>query len=85
MWMLTGAAVGWVAYSYLGLNEARGLVVSIVIGAVGGIIGGKLIAPLFSSPAAATGEASLATVLFAAGVAVAALAAGNLVHKRWGI
>lgn len=85
MWMLTGAGLGWLAYSYLGLNAERGLMVSMIIGAVGGVIGGEMIAPLFSAPAAAADEANLATVFFAAAVAAGALAAGNLVHRRWGV
>ena len=85
MWMLTGAVLGWAAYSYLSLNEERGLVISIIIGAAGGLIGGKVMAPMFSAPAAVAGEFSVATVFFAAGIAAAALAAGNLVEKRWGV
>lgn len=75
-------------YAYLDLNRERGLIVSIVIGAIGGVIGGKLIAPMFTSPAAAAaaqGEVSMATVIFAGVAAAAALAAGNVVHKRWGV
>jgi uncharacterized membrane protein YeaQ/YmgE (transglycosylase-associated protein family) len=85
MWVLTGAALGWVGYAFLGLNRDRGLVISIIIGTVGGVLGGKVLAPLFSAPAAAAGEANLATVLFAAAVATAALIAGNLLHRRWGV
>ena len=87
-WMLAGAALGWITFSYLSLNEERGLIASIVLGAIGGVIGGKLIAPMFTSPAtaaAAQGELSIATVFFAGAVAAAALAAGNVVHKRWGV
>lgn len=85
-WMLAGAVLGWIAYSYLRLNEERGLVVSIIIGAVGGVIGGQLIAPIFTSASTAApgqGELTIATVFFAGAAAAAALAAGNLVHKRW--
>ena len=35
VWMLSGAIVGWLGYSVLGFNEARGKMVSIVIGAIG--------------------------------------------------
>jgi uncharacterized membrane protein YeaQ/YmgE (transglycosylase-associated protein family) len=80
VWMLTGAALGWLAYSHLGLNQDRGLATSIIIGAVGGVIGGRLVAPMF-----APGELSIATVLLAGAVAAAVLAASNAVHKRWGV
>lgn len=84
VWMLTGAALGWVGYSYLALNQDRGIATSIIIGVVGGVIGGRLLAPMFSTPAA-PGEFSIATVLLAAAAAAGALAASNLVHKRWGV
>lgn len=84
LWMLAGAALGWIGYSVLGLNEARGKMVSIVIGAFGGIVGGKMLAPVFTT-IAPTGEFSMPALLFAACVAAAFLAIGNLVHNRWGV
>jgi uncharacterized membrane protein YeaQ/YmgE (transglycosylase-associated protein family) len=46
MWMLTGSLLGWIAYSYLNFNEERGIMVSLVVGALGGLIGGNVIAPM---------------------------------------
>jgi len=68
VWLLTGGVVGWAGYSFLGFNEERGMKVSIVIGAAGALVGGKMIAPMF-----------------AAAVAAAFLALGNLLHQRWGV
>ena len=48
MWILAGGILGWVGYSYMGFNEGRGMVVSSVIGAIGGVVGGKMIAPMLS-------------------------------------
>jgi uncharacterized membrane protein YeaQ/YmgE (transglycosylase-associated protein family) len=84
LWMLSGAIVGWLGYSVLGFNEARGKMVSIVIGAIGGIVGGNLVAPMFTA-AAAPGDISFLALIFAAAVAAAFLAIGNLVHNRWGV
>jgi uncharacterized membrane protein YeaQ/YmgE (transglycosylase-associated protein family) len=84
IWMLAGAALGWLAYSVLGLNEARGRMVSIAIGAIGGIVGGKVVAPVFVT-IAATGEFSMPALLIAATVAATLLAIGNLVHNLWGV
>lgn len=85
MWMLTGSILGRVGYSYLNFNEERGMPVSIIIGALGGFIGGKMIAPMFSAAALAPGDFSAPALFFAAAVAAAFLAAGNLVYKRWGV
>ena len=85
MWMATGAVLGWVGCSYLGYNEERGTVISLIIGAMGGFMGGKMIAPLFATAAAVPGEFSASALFFAAGAAAAFLALGNLVYKRWGV
>lgn len=85
VWMLAGGMLGWIGYSFLGFNEGRTLMVSIVIGAVGGVVGGKMIAPMFGAAAAAAGGFSVMTLFFAAAVAAAFLAVGSLVHQRWGV
>jgi uncharacterized membrane protein YeaQ/YmgE (transglycosylase-associated protein family) len=84
IWMLAGAILGWVGYSFLGFNEARGKLVSIIIGAVGGFFGGQMVAPMFTA-AAVPSDFSLSALFFAAAVAAAFLALGNLVHNRWGV
>jgi uncharacterized membrane protein YeaQ/YmgE (transglycosylase-associated protein family) len=85
VWMLAGGTLGWAACSYLGFNEERGMIVSIIIGALGGLAGGKLIAPMFTAAEAVPGDFSFSALLFAGAVAAAFLAVGNLVHDRWGV
>lgn len=85
VWMLSGAVVGWASYSYLRFNEARGRNVSMVIGAVGALIGGKMIAPLFLAAAAPPGVWSTPALIFAAAIAAVFLALGNMVYNRWGV
>ena len=84
LWIVAGALTGWVAFSVVGLNQARGPWVSALIGAVGGIIGGKAVAPVFVSLPPG-GELSMPVLMIAMLLAAAALAAGDLVHDRWGI
>ena len=85
MWLLAGGILGWAGYTYLHFNEERGAMVSIIIGAAGGMLGGKLIAPMFIADAAVPAAFSAPALFFAAAVAAAFLAAGNLVYKRWGV
>jgi hypothetical protein len=61
------------------------MIVSIIIGALGGLAGGKLIAPMFTAAEAVPGDFSFSALLFAGAVAAAFLAVGNLVHDRWGV
>lgn len=84
-WMLAGGLVGWAGYSFLHFNAGRGLMVSIVIGTVGGFFGGKVLAPVLTAAAAGPGELSASALLFAAAVAAAFVALGNLVYERWGV
>jgi len=49
MWILAGGALGWAAFTLLGINEQRRTIVSIIIGAIGGVIGGQMVAPMMSS------------------------------------
>jgi len=84
IWILGGAIVGWFGYSVLGFNEARGKMVSVVIGAIGGLVGGNLVAPMFTA-APAPGDFNFLAMVFAAAVAAAFVAIGNLVHNRWGV
>ena len=85
MWILAGGILGWAGYSILGFNRERGMVVSLVIGAVGGLLGGNAIAPIFAAAPAVTGDFSPSALFFAAGAAAALLAAGNLAYNRWGV
>jgi uncharacterized membrane protein len=84
IWMLSGAIVGRLGYSVMGLNDALAKRVSTVIGALAGVVGGSLVAPIFTA-AAAPGDFSFPALYFAAAMAAAALCVRNLVHNRWGV
>jgi uncharacterized membrane protein YeaQ/YmgE (transglycosylase-associated protein family) len=82
-WIVIGGLIGWAGYSYFHINEERGRNVSMILGAVGALIGAKAIAPMFVTPEAAAFTAPGA--VFAAATAAAILALGNLVSKRLGV
>ncbi len=87
IWILAGGMIGWAGYALLNFNEYRGVVVSVVLGAAGGFLGGKVLTPMLTSPAPTgipEGFDSLA-LFVAAASAAAFLAIGNLVHKRFGV
>lgn len=84
VWAVAGIAVGWLTYSFLGFNLERGIAVSMAIGAVGALIGGTWVAPLFGA-AAASGALNVSGVFFAVVVATACLAVGDILYKRWNV
>ena len=83
--ILAGGALGWIACSYLRFNAERGVLVSVLIGAVGGLIGGKALAPMFTAATAAPAVGvSPDALLFAAAAAIVCLFAGDRL-QRWGV
>lgn len=85
LWILAGGVLGWAGCTYLKYNEDRGIVISAIIGAVGGLIGGKVIAPMFLAVPAVPSDFSMPALFFAAAVAAGLLFAGNVVSNRWGV
>ena len=85
MWMVAGAAIGWAAYAVLHFNEDRGMIVSVVIGLLGGVVGGKLVAPMFGVVASIPDAFSMAALVCALGSAAVILFIGDQVHARFGV
>jgi len=85
--MLAGGFLGWTGHEFLRLNRERGRMISIVIGAAGGLLGGKFIAPMFSAAAlpGAPDGVSMSSMLFAMAAAVTFIAIANLISNRWDI
>jgi uncharacterized membrane protein YeaQ/YmgE (transglycosylase-associated protein family) len=84
-WVGAGAVLGWLSYAFLGFNEARGLTVSIAIGAIGALVGAKGLAPMFITTAAPLDGLSVPFLMFAVGTAVVCLVLGNMLYRRWDI
>ena len=85
LWIIAGGAAGWIGYSFMNLNENRGLTVSIVLGMFGGFLGGKLLAPLIGAASTVNpGDFSPFPLFIAIASAVAILIAGNMIHERYG-
>ena len=85
IWILAGAILGWLGISYLRFNEERGTLVSMIIGAVGGLVGGNIIAPMFMAAQKVPDAFSVSSLVVAAIVASALLFAGNLIYSKWGV
>jgi len=85
IWALAGGILGWAGYAFLGFNEGRGRNVSIIIGAVGGVLGGEMIAPMFTAGTVVAAGFNSASLLYASVVAAVFLVAGNMVYKKWGV
>jgi len=85
MWVLAGGILGWIGYAYLKVNEDRGLVISIIIGVVGGFFGGNVLAPMLGTVVDTPNDFSLFAMAVALASAAGCLAIGNLVSNRYGV
>ena len=88
LWMLAGAVLGWASHDFLRMNIERGRWASIAIGAAGGLLGGKFVAPMFAAaalPGAVPDAFTLASLIFAAAVAATLLAIANLISNRFNV
>ncbi|OGA53547.1 MAG: hypothetical protein A3G24_17560 [Betaproteobacteria bacterium RIFCSPLOWO2_12_FULL_62_13] len=85
MWILAGGIMGWIGYAALGANADRGLVVSIIIGMVGGFFGGNVLAPMFGAAAANPGDFSPFALFIAAASAAGCLTISNMIRNRYGV
>ena len=85
MWILAGGALGWAAFTLIGFNEGRGTIASIIIGALGGVIGGQVVAPMMSSAPIVSGNFDVQALFIAAVSASACLAIGNMIERRFGV
>jgi uncharacterized membrane protein YeaQ/YmgE (transglycosylase-associated protein family) len=85
IWLLAGAALGWIGCAYFDWNAERGFAVSVGIGAAGALVGGKVIAPMFAAATAPAAAFSPDALLFAAAASVACLFAGDRLLRHWGV
>jgi len=85
MWVVFGGILGWIGFTILRVNAERGMVVSIIIGAVGGFFGGNVLAPMLGAVADAPNDFSLFSLVIALASAAGCLAISNLVSNRFGV
>ncbi len=85
MWVLAGGILGWLGYAHMGANKERGMIFSITIGMVGGFLGGNVLAPMLGAFTETPNIFSPFALFVAAASAVACLAIGNLLSKRYGV
>ena len=83
IWILAGGILGWIGYSILRANENWGMIVSIIIGVVGGFFGGNVLAPMLGATTDTPNDFSLFSLVIALASAAACLAIGNLVSNRY--
>ena len=85
MWVVAGGALGWIGFAYLKVNRDLGLVLSVIIGALGGFFGGNVLAPMLGTVTDTPNIFNLFSMAVALGSAAACLAIGNMLARRFGM
>ena len=81
IWLIVGGIIGWVASMIMNTNAQQGMLLNIVVGVVGSVIGGWLIAPLLGSGTLNQNDFSVKGLVASLIGAVILLAIVNLVRR----
>ena len=80
IWLAVGGLVGWVASMIMRTDAQQGIILNVVVGIVGALLGGFLLAPLIGGGSITQGI-SIPTILVSLLGAVILLAIINLVRR----
>lgn len=79
--LVVGGLIGWVASIIMRTNAQQGVLLNIIVGIVGALLAGLLLAPLFGSRSITQGDFSLSGLLISLLGAVVLLAIVNLFRR----
>ena len=81
IWLIVGGLIGWVASMIMKTDAQQGMILNVVVGIVGSMLGGLLIAPLLGTGTINQNDFSIMGLLASLIGAVILLAIVNLVRR----
>jgi uncharacterized membrane protein YeaQ/YmgE (transglycosylase-associated protein family) len=81
IWLIVGGVIGWIASMIMRTDAQQGMILNVVVGIVGSMLGGWLIAPLLGSATINQNDFSFTGLLASLIGAVILLAIVNLVRR----
>ncbi len=81
IWIVVGGILGWLASLVMRTDAQQGLLLNIVVGIVGALLGGWLLAPLFGTGTINQNDFSMSSLLVSFLGAVVLLAIVNLLRR----
>ncbi len=81
IWIVVGGILGWIASMIMRTDAQQGALLNIIVGIVGALLGGWLLAPLFGTGTINSGDFSISGLLVSLLGAVILLAIVNLVRR----
>lgn len=81
IWIVIGGILGWLASMVMKTNAQQGLFLNIVVGIIGALLGGWLLAPLFGTGTINQNDFSIGSLLVSFLGALILLAIVNLLRR----
>ena len=81
IWIVIGGILGWLASLVMKTDAQQGMILNVVVGVLGALLGGWLLAPLFGTGTINQNDFSLGSLLVSFLGAVVLLAVVNLLRK----
>jgi len=81
IWLIIGGVVGWLASLVMRTDAQQGIVLNVVVGIVGALVAGLLIAPAFLHGTINSGDFSMPGILISLLGSILLLAVVNLVRR----
>lgn len=81
IWLVVGGLIGWVASMIMKTDGQQGIILNVVVGIVGAMLGGWLLAPMFGAGTINQNDFSIAGLGVSLLGAVILLAIVNLVRR----
>ncbi len=81
IWLVVGGLIGWVASMIMRTDAQQGLILNVVVGIVGALLGGFLLAPVFGTGTINSNDFSLASLGVSLLGAIILLAIVNLLRR----
>ncbi|GIZ51421.1 GlsB/YeaQ/YmgE family stress response membrane protein [Noviherbaspirillum aridicola] len=81
IWIVVGGILGWLASIVMRTDASQGMLLNIIVGIVGALLGGWLLAPLFGTGTINQNDFSISSLLVSFLGAVILLAIVNLVRR----
>lgn len=81
IWIVVGGILGWLASLVMRTDAQQGILLNVVVGIIGALLGGWLLAPLFGTGTINQSDFSLPSLLVSFLGAVVLLAIVNLVRR----
>lgn len=82
IWLVVGGLIGWVASLIMKTDAQQGMLLNVVVGIIGALLGGWLLAPMFGTGTINQGDFSLSGLLVSLAGAIVLLFVVNMIRRR---